>query len=76
MAIKFYKLMDLLNRKDISKGKLQAMAGFSSTTVAKLASNKAVSLDIIDKLCKVLDVQPGEIMEYVDEDSDNDAKEV
>ncbi|KAB3534422.1 helix-turn-helix transcriptional regulator [Alkaliphilus pronyensis] len=65
MAIKFYKLMDQLNRKEISKGDLQSMTGISSATVAKLSAHKTVSLDVIDKICQALNCQPGDIMEYV-----------
>lgn len=57
--------MDLLNRKEMNKGKLQELTGISSATMAKLAANKVVSLDVIDKICKVLNVQPGDIMEFV-----------
>lgn len=64
MSIKFYKLMDLLHRRNISKGELQKMAKFSSATMAKLSSGEYVSLEIIDKLCESLQVQPGDIMEY------------
>lgn len=65
MAIKFYKLMDLLNRTEMSKGQLQSVTGISSATMAKVAANKVVSLEVIDKICKALDCQPGDIMEYV-----------
>lgn len=64
MSIKFYKLMDLLNRKGMSKGDLQSLTGISSATMAKVAANKIVSLEVIDKICKVLQCQPGDIMEY------------
>lgn len=64
MSIKFYKLMDLLNRKGISKGDLIEMTGISSATMAKLSANKTVSLDVISKICKALECQPGDIMEY------------
>ena len=57
--------MDLLNRKEMSKGELQALTGTSSATIAKVAANKVVSLEVIDKICKALDCQPGDIMEYV-----------
>ena len=65
MSIKFYKLMDLLNRKEMTKGQLQSKAEISSATLAKLSAHKAVSLDVIEKICKALDCQPGDIMEYV-----------
>lgn len=65
MAIKFYKLMDQLNRKEMNKGDLQSMAAISSATMAKLASNKVVSLEVIDRICEAMNCQPGDIMEYV-----------
>lgn len=65
MAIKFYKLLDLLNKRDISKGELQKKAGFSSATMAKISANESVSLDVINRICLALDTQPGDIMEYV-----------
>ena len=65
MALKYYKLLDVLNKKNISKGELQKMAEISSATVAKLSAHERVSLDVIDKICSVLEVQPGDIMEFV-----------
>lgn len=39
----------------------------SPSTMANFSKNKYVALSIIDKICKELDCQPGEIMSYVDE---------
>lgn len=63
MGIYYYKLFDLLNRKGLKKGDLMEMARISSATVAKLASNKVVQTDIIDRICVALNCQPGDIME-------------
>ena len=63
MGIYYYKLFDLLNRKGLKKGDLMTMANISSATVAKLASNKVVQTDIIDKICVALNCQLGDIME-------------
>ncbi|EGT4798027.1 helix-turn-helix domain-containing protein [Clostridioides difficile] len=68
MSIKFFKLINLLNRRGITKEELRLKIGASSTTIAKLSSNKNVSLDVIDKICKALDCQPGDIMEYEDDE--------
>ena len=68
MSIKFFKLIDLLNRRGITKEELRLKIGASSTTIAKLSSNKNVSLDVIDKICKALDCQPGDIMAYEDDE--------
>jgi DNA-binding Xre family transcriptional regulator len=67
MSIKYYKLLDMLNKKSIFKGELQKMAGFSSATMAKISSNKPVNISVIDAICKALNCQPGDIMEYVEE---------
>lgn len=64
MALKYYKLIDLINRRNMPRGELQKMAGISSATLAKLGKNEKVSLDVIDRICEALDVQPGDIMEY------------
>lgn len=69
MAIKYYKLLDLINRRGISKMQLKEMTGIGNSTLAKLSSNENVALDVIERICEVLEVQPGDIMEYY---KDND----
>lgn len=60
--IKYYKLFDLLNRKEMKKKDLKQI--ISEPTIAKLAKNETVKTDIIDKICLFLNCQPGDIMEY------------
>lgn len=67
MAIKYYKLLDLLNRSNISKEELRIKIEVSSATMAKLSKNQPVSLDVIDKICATLNCQPGDILEYITE---------
>jgi len=67
MAIKYFKLLDMLNKKGISKGELQKIASFSSATMAKISSNKPVNLAIIDAVCAALHCQPGDVLEYVED---------
>lgn len=64
MSIKYYKLLDLINRRGIGKEELRKEAGFSSATMAKISKNEYVSLEVIDKICRTLDCQPGDILEY------------
>lgn len=53
----------------MNKGDLQEAIGASSATIAKLSNNEYVALAVIDKICQVLECQPGDIMEFVpDED--------
>ena len=66
MAIKYYRLLDMLQRKGISKGDFSKMTGFSSSTVAKLSAHKPVNMEVIDRICKLFNCQPGDLMEYCD----------
>lgn len=63
--IKYYKLLDMLNRRSMTKETLRQQIGISSATMSKISSHKTVSLDVIDKICCALDCQPGDIIEYV-----------
>jgi DNA-binding Xre family transcriptional regulator len=68
MAIKYYKLFDILNRKEMSKENLRQAIGISSATMAKISANKTVSMQVIDKICSELRCQPGDITEFIDDD--------
>lgn len=62
--ITYYKLLDLLNRRNISKLELMEMACISRETLAKLSKNESVTIQTIDKICTVLKCQPGDILEW------------
>ncbi|MBR4589118.1 MAG: helix-turn-helix domain-containing protein [Bacteroidaceae bacterium] len=68
MAIKYYKLFDIMNRRGMKKKDLVENGLLSPATMAKLSGNNTVNTQTIDKLCSFLDVQPGDIMEFVRED--------
>lgn len=67
MAIKYYKLIDILNRRGIPKNKLRIDLNLGQGTIAKFSNNEPVTIAVIDKLCKYLNVQPGDLMEYIEE---------
>jgi DNA-binding Xre family transcriptional regulator len=62
--ISYKKFQKILIDKNIKKTELQKMTGISSATLAKLNTDKFVSLEVIDKICAALDCQPGELIEY------------
>lgn len=65
MAIKYYKLFDVMQRRELSKTQISEQVGISSATMAKLSAHKPVNMEIINRLCEYLEVQPGEILEFV-----------
>lgn len=68
MAIKYYKLFDLLNRRGLKKTDLIHLAKISTPTLAKLSKGDTITTEVINRICAALDVQPGEIMEYQKDD--------
>lgn len=63
--ISYKPLQKLLIDRDIKKTDLQKIINISSATMAKLNTNKYVSLEVIDKLCCILNVQINELIEYI-----------
>lgn len=64
--IRYYKLFDLLNRRNMKLSDLRNI--LSSSTVAKLRKGEYISGEVIEKICIYLGCQPGDIMEVVEID--------
>lgn len=65
MAIKYDKLFELLKEKGYSSNYWLRQNGIHPSTVMKLKKNQTVTTDTINTLCGLLEVQPGELMEYI-----------
>lgn len=68
MAISYNKLWKLLIDNHMRKKDLKEVAEISAGTMAKLGKNETVSLDVLIKICKILQCDIGDIIEIVDED--------
>ena len=71
MTVSYKKLWKLLIDKNMKKKDLRAVTGISTTTLAKLGKDENVSTDILAKICRALECDIGDIMEMVNEKSDN-----
>lgn len=69
MSIKYYKLFDILNRRNITKTKMRIDIGISTKTLARISAHEHVSMDVLEKLCIYLGVQPGDLMEIEQDDT-------
>lgn len=65
MSIKYDKLFQILKDRGHSFNYWLRQNGIHSSTVSKLSKNERINSDTINALCKLLNVQPGDIMEYV-----------
>lgn len=66
-----------LARRKMSVGEFAERVGITPANVAVLKNGraKAVRLSTLDAMCRALDCQPGDLMEWVDDDSSLSAEE-
>ena len=74
MAVNYNKLWKLLIDKGMTKTQMRLRADISTTTLAKLGKNETVSMDVLLKICKLLDCNVGDIMDVVNEEASNGDK--
>ncbi len=58
-------LWHLLIERGITKAELRKLTGISPNTMTKLTKSEDVSLTVINKICGVLNVNYGDVLEYV-----------
>lgn len=60
----------MLARRKVSSGELAEKVGISATnlSILKTGKAKAVRFSTLEAICRALDCQPGDILEYVPED--------
>lgn len=71
MAVNYNKLWKLLIDKGMTKTQMRLRADISTTTLAKLGKNETVSMDVLLKICKLLDCNVGDIMDVINEEAGN-----
>lgn len=65
--ISYNKLWKLLIDKNLNKTQFRLLVGISSATLAKLSKNDNVNTDTINSICKTLQCDVSDIMEYIEE---------
>ena len=67
MSIKYEKLFALMKEKGLTTYRIRQENIISQSALTAIKNGKSVTTDTIAKLCKVLNCQPGDIMEYEEE---------
>ena len=67
MAVSYNKLWKLLVDKKMSKADLRKAAGIAPNTMTRLRRDEEVTLTVLNKICKTLEVDIGDIMEFLPE---------
>ena len=63
--IVYDKLRVILEERKMTWKLLSVEGGLSPNAPTKLANNRPVTVDTINKVCEYLKVQPGDIMEWI-----------
>ena len=69
MGVIYNKLWKLLIDKNISKVQLRDMTEMGPNTLAKLGKNQRVSLEVLEKICRELNCNFGDIIDYVGDEN-------
>ena len=67
MAISYNKLWKLLIDKKITAADLRKATGIAPNTMTRLRRDEEVTLTVLNKICKTLNVNIGDIIEFVPE---------
>lgn len=64
MAISYNGLWKLMIDKNMYKKDLTEKLGISSATIAKMGKGESVSIEVLQKICKYMDCDIGDIMSF------------
>lgn len=72
MAISYNKLWKLLVDRKMSKADLRKAAGIAPNTMTRLRRDEEVTLTVLQKICATLEVDIGDVMEFVCEETSDE----
>lgn len=67
MAVQYNRLWKLLIDKKMKKSALTELADVSSSTIAKLNQDEYVSLEVLERICRALRCDIGDVVELTEE---------
>ena len=72
MAVTYKKLFHMLIDRNLTPAQLQQQAGYSANISTRLRRDTYVSLESIEKICRVLDCKVDDIVEFVSDETENE----
>lgn len=71
MAFSYNKLWKLLIDKNMKKVELRDKVSISPNTLSRLSKNEPVKMDVLGKICKELNCNIGDIVDYIKDGGDS-----
>ena len=70
MALSYKKLWHQLIDRDMSRAELREATGVSPATLAKMTKGEPVGTPTLEKICRVMKCNIGDIIDYVPDEPD------
>lgn len=70
MAISYNKLWKLLIDKKMTAADLRKQADIAPNTLTRIKKDQTVTMQVLERICDVLDTDFGDVVEYIKDDSD------
>lgn len=70
MAVTYKKLFHMLIDKGISVAELQRQAGYSANISTRLRNDTYISLESVEKICRVLNCKVDDVVEFVPDNTE------
>jgi len=74
MAMSYKKLWKQLIDRDMTRGDLHQVSGVALSTFTKMSNGECVATTVIERICKALNCDVGDIMEVVPDTKSETAK--
>ena len=72
MAVSYKKLLHMLIDKDMTIADLKKQAGFSANISTRLRNDTYISLESVEKICRVLNCKMDDIIEFVSDNAEEE----
>ena len=72
MAVCYDRLFHLLIDRKMTNSQLKEQAGFSANIITRLKRDEYISIESIEKICRVLNCGVDDILEFTTEENDNE----
>lgn len=69
MAISYNKLWKLLIDKKMTAAELRKQADIAPNTLTRMKKDQEVTMQVLERICEVLDTDFGDVVEYIQDDS-------
>ena len=76
VSVSYSKLWKVLTDKKMSKADLRKAAGLAPNTMTKLRRDEEVKLSILCRICAVLHVNFGDIIDFVPSDAEKENRDI